>query len=139
MTAVQGPDLELQIALVAVLKADADLESLLGDRINPPQSEEWPGSYIMIGDGQNVPDLAECIDGSEVFFDIHIWSRKDSSFSDVNRISSNIWKALSGATITLTENRCIDLARGSLIKLRDPDGRTLHGVLTIRALTEPAA
>lgn len=138
MTAVQGPDLELQIALVAILNADADLEGLIGDRINPPQSKEWPGSYIMLGDGQNVPDLAECIDGSEVFFDVHIWSRKDASFSDVNKIAANIWKALSGAAISLTENRCVDLIRGNMLKLRDPDGRTLHGVLTIRVLTEPA-
>lgn len=139
MTAIKGPDLEFQIAMVALLNASSDLVGLIPGGINPQQASPWPGAYIMVGDGQNIPDLAECIDGSELFFDIHIWSQKDTSFADVNKIAANIWKALDGQTITLTENRCVDFQRGSMHRLRDPDGKTLHGVLTIRALTEPAA
>lgn len=139
MTSKLGPSLELQIAIVAVLNADADVKSLLGNppRMNPVQTTTWPGSYITIGDGQDVPDLAECIDGSEIFTDIHIWSRADQSFSDAKKIAATIWAALNGTTIALTENRCLLLERESQQFMRDPDGITLHGVLTLRALCEP--
>lgn len=141
MTVTLGPSLELQTALVTTLKADADVKSLIGNppRINPIQSATWPGSYIEIGEGQIVPDLAECIDGSEVYTDIHIWSRVDSSFADCKKIAATIWKAVSSATISLTENRILLIEREAEHYMRDPDGVTLHCVLTLRALTEPAA
>lgn len=138
MTAIDGPSLELQKAYVAILKNDADVVSLISTRINPVQGTDWPGDYIEIGDGQDVPDLAECIDGSEIYHDIHIWTRGDSSFAKVNKIAANVWKAISAATITLTENQFKQVERGSLNRLRDPNGVTLHGILTLRALTEPA-
>lgn len=141
MTSKLGPSLELQGAIVAVLAADTAVKALIGNtvRINPPQSTTWPGSYIEIGEGQEIADLAECVDGSEVYFNIHIWSRVDRSFADVKKIAATIWDALSGATITLTENHFVLMEREGQQFMRDPDGQTLHGVLTIRALTEPAA
>lgn len=142
MTAALGPSLELQGAYVAALTADADVKALIGvtPRINPPQSDPnaWPGSYVGIGEGQVVPDLAECIDGSEVFTDVHVWSRADRTFADCKKIVATCWRAISAASLVLTENRLLALDRESERYLRDPDGKTLHAVLTIRALTEPA-
>lgn len=134
-----GPSLELQGAFVAALTASADVKSLIGPRINPAQTTAWPGSYITIGEGQDVPDLAECIDGSELFTDIHIWSRADKSFADAKKIAATIWNCLSSAPLALSENRLLLLERGNTNYMRDPDGVTLHIVLTVRALTEPAA
>jgi hypothetical protein len=139
VTVTLGPDLELQGAVVAVISADTDVKSLIGSppRINPAQFTTWPGSYIMIGEGHSVPDLAECIDGSEVYLDIHIWSRKDTSFADAKKIAATIWAALRAASITLTENRLLTLLPEGQQYLRDPDGQTLHVVLTLKALCEP--
>lgn len=139
MTVTLGPDLELQGAVVAVISADTDVKLLIGTppRINPAQSEAWPGSYIEIGEGRNVPDLAECIDGSEVYLDIHVWSRKDTSFADAKKIAATIWAALRASTITLTENRLLTLLPEGQQHMRDPDGQTLHVVLTLKALCEP--
>lgn len=141
MTSKLGPSLELQGAIVTALTADAAVKALIGTppRINPAQSPTWTGSYIVIGEGQDVPDLAECIDGSELFSDIHIWSRKDSSFADAKKIAATIWDCLVNATLPLSENRLIVFERSSTNYLRDPDGVSLHIVLTLRALTEPAA
>lgn len=141
MTSKLGPSLELQGAYIAVLTADAPVKSLIGTppRINPTQAPGWTLSYIMLGESQEVPDLAECIDGSEVFTDIHIWSRKDTSFADVKKIAATIWDALSNANLALVENRCLLIERDGAQYLRDPDGTTLHGILTVRAATEPAA
>jgi hypothetical protein len=154
VTSKLGPSLELQGAIVTALSADAALKALIGvpPRINPPQSKDWPGSYIEIGEGQEVADLAECIDGSEVIFDIHIWSRGpnpgviEASFADAKKIAATIWDCLKSANLVLTENRLLPLEaddqfieRSSQQHLRDPDGITKHIVLTLRAVTEPAA
>lgn len=147
MTSKLGPSLEVQIAIVAALSADIAVKGLIGSpaRINPPQAQTWPGSYIEIGDGHDVPDLAECIDGTEVFTNIHIWSREDRSFSDAKKIAATVWDCLKSASISLAESRILPVEcdnqyfeRVSEQRLRDPDGTTLHVVLTIRALTEPA-
>lgn len=140
MPDLKGPTLELQEAMVSVWRASADVKALIGSspRINPIQTEDWPGSYIEIGDGQELPDEAECIEGSELYFDVHIWSRADGNFSDVNKIGTALWAAIKTATITLTENTFVLIERSSFRRLRDPDGVTLHGVLTLRALTETA-
>lgn len=141
MTSRLGPSLELQTVIVPALTADVAVKGLIGDppRINPAQSDVWPGSYIEIGEGQEIPDLAECIDGSEVYFDIHTWSRKDRSFSDAKKISATVWDCLSNASFAPTENRILILERSGQQHLRDPDGITLHVVLTLRAVMEPAA
>ena len=139
MTSKLGPSLEIQAAIVAALSADAAVKTLIGTtpRINPVQSTTWPGSYIEIGEGQEIPDLAECIDGTEVFFDIHIWSRADRSFADAKKIAATIWDCLKSAAMTLTENRLLLIERETQQHMRDSDGVTLHVVLSLRALTEP--
>lgn len=148
MTSKLGPSLELQGAIVAALTADAAVKALIGTppRINPAQTPTWPGSYITLGEGDAVPDLAECIDGREVFSDIHIWSRVDKSFADAKKISATIWDCLKNANLSLTENRLLPVEGDNQFvewvseqKLRDPDGQSLHIVLTLRSLTEPAA
>lgn len=148
MTSKLGPSLELQIAVVTALTADTDVQSLIGNppRINPSQTKTWPGSYIEIGEGQDVPDLAECIDGTEAYTDIHIWSREDRSFADAKKIAATVWDCLKSASISLTENKLLPVEgsdqffeRVSEQKLRDPDGTTLHIALTLRSLTEPAS
>ena len=131
----------MQAAVVAALSADAAVKALIGTppRINPPQFTNWPGSYIEIGEGQEIPDLAECIDGTEVYFDIHIWSRVDRSFADAKKIAATIWDCLKNATLTLSENKLLLIERENQQHMRDSDGISLHVVLTLRALTEPAA
>lgn len=141
MTVQNGPDLELQIAIVAALKASTDVQTLVGNpaRINPEQTEKWPGSYIVIGEGQNVPDPAECIEGSEIYLDIHVWSRADTSFADAKRIAATVLHVITNASLTLTQHKLVLIEDGGRQHLRDPDGVSMHVVLTVRALTEPAA
>ena len=139
MAVSQGPSLELQTALVAVWRASADLKTLIGDPIrlyqDVPDSPVFP--YVTIGEGQDVPDLAECIDGSEVYSDLHIWT-KESGFTTCKKIVATMWAAASAASITLTENRLILVERNGERYLRDPSDPIKHGVLTLRALTDPA-
>jgi hypothetical protein len=127
----EGPDLALQGAIVAKLKADMALQSLIG---NPPS---WTLAYVTIGEGQNVPDQVQCIDGSEIFLDVHVWSRA-TGFGECKRIAAVIESALNNTDLTLDDNRCVEIERDGARYLRDQDLVTKHGVITFRALTEPA-
>jgi hypothetical protein len=39
------------------------------------RSTPKPIPHVTIGEGQVLADLADCYNGSECFFDIHVWSR----------------------------------------------------------------
>lgn len=134
-----GPDLELQGAVSTVLKASADLKTLIGDPIRlyqdvPPEAVL---PYVTIGLGQVVPDLAECVDGSEVFLDLHAWSQANG-WEELKKIVAQLYAAIEGATLSMTENRCLLIERYSEHRMHDSDGVTKHAVVTFRALCEPA-
>jgi hypothetical protein len=140
MTVSSGPDLELQIAMVTVLAASTDLHSLIGNPIrlyqDVPASPTFP--YVTIGEAQAVPDVADCIDGTEVFPVFHIWSR-GAGFTQAKQIAATIWAALNGATLTMTQNKCLLLERDGIgdQAMRDPDGTTKHIASHYRAICEP--
>lgn len=139
MTAKLGPALELQFAIITALKANDELKALIGSppRIHqdPPVTPKFP--YLMIGPDQNVPDLAQGLDGSEIFFDIHIWSTASPGFNECKKIAAAICAALPEA-VTLSENRNLLVERHNEHHFFDQDGITKHGVVTFRALVEPS-
>jgi hypothetical protein len=140
MTVPYGHALELQIAMVALLNASADLKTLIGTtpRIyqpnNIPAGATYP--YIVIGEDQVVPDLAQDLDGSEVFVTVHVWS-KASGLTEAKKIGATIKATLCTATPpTLTENRCLlfeveDERNGETV-----DATIVHRVHIFRALVE---
>lgn len=138
MTVKYGPGLDLQIALVAILKADADVKGLLGTpaRIyqDVPDLPTFP--YVTIGDDHNVPDLAQFLDGSEIFLDIHVWSR-GPGMTECKKIGATIMSAIPPAVV-LSQNRNLLVEPRNQRYLTDADTITSHGVITLRALTEPS-
>ena len=138
MTDYIGPDLELQGAIVATLKASAPLQGLIG---NPPRiyqdapPDTWPGAYITLGPAQVIDDSVECLDAVEIYPDIHVWSQ-GKGWSEIKRIAGLVRKTLHDASITLTENRCVSILHETSHAMRDPDGITKHMVVTFRALVE---
>lgn len=122
------------------LSGDPTLQALIGNPVRifdmvPPQPA-YP--FVTLGDRQDVPDLAECIDGSEVFLTFHIWSRAKTKKSDeASGIAATFDDLLHETELTLDANRCLLIERSAERQLRDPDGLTIHGVITYRALVEP--
>lgn len=135
---MNGPDLELQGAIVTKLKADTALRALIGNPVrlyqDVPANPQFP--YVIVGEGQNVPDLAECIDGSEIFNTIHVFSRA-GGYAEAKRIVATLDAALHDADLTLTDHRCITIQRDGAQFFSESDGATAHGVVTYRALVEP--
>lgn len=136
---MSDPSLELQMALVALLKTPDVLPATVGDRVydRVPLNAAYP--YISLGDGQVLPDKADCIDGSEVFVQIDVWSRA-VSYGEAKTIGKAVVAALDDQEDELSVEgfAVIVFELQSVQYLRDPDGVTRHGAITFRALIQPS-
>jgi hypothetical protein len=128
-------ELELQGVLVARLKADASLATLVGTRVydQPPSPVTYP--YVTIGEAQTLRDDATCINGSRVFLTLHAWSQA-VGFPEVKRIADAVTESLHLAPLTLATNRLISLMHRQTRTFRDADGVTSHAVIDFVASTE---
>lgn len=134
-----SPDLELQGAIIARLKADATLATLIGSRVydQPPDGATFP--YFTIGEAQFLRDDATCVTGGQVYLTMHAWSRA-VGFPEVKRIADAAVESLHLAPITLPTNHLISIMHRQTRTFRDPDGLTGHAVIEFVANTEkPAA
>lgn len=94
--------------------------------------------YIAFGAFQILDDGAGCIDGAEVFVTLDVWSQDQRSI-EAKRICAAVAKALNEADLDLGgEHRLIEILHRDTRVFTDADGRTTHGVITFRALTETA-
>lgn len=149
--APDGPALELQKAVYAALIGSADIQTLLGgaeprvyDEV-PETDQDHAGTgpenpdalfpYLAIGEAQDVPDLAEGVDGSEVFLTLHAFSR-EVGMVECKRIGAAVHKALHEVELQLDNCAFLLIERDGERYFTEPDGKTKHGVLTYRALVE---
>ncbi|MQW67864.1 DUF3168 domain-containing protein [Sinorhizobium medicae] len=92
---------------------------------------------IILGEGLAVEDedsLAR--DRWRVFSTLHIW-KKEESLAGVRAIAWAIRMAIRPARLELgVDFHCADCRVSSVRYVRDPDGVTSHGILTIETLAE---
>ena len=137
----QDASLELQIAIVGLLKNNADLSALVDGRIYdrvPPDAAgkvtaKFP--YVSLGPDQEITDDAECLRASEFILQIDAWSR-EAGFPEVKRIARAIEDALNDVELDLTDNAAIYFHYDGRRIFRDPDGLTSHAALTFVAGVE---
>ncbi len=117
------------------LKADGGVITLVSNRVydNVPPTPTFP--YISLGDSQVLPDKADCIDGTEIFFNIDGWSRNITT-PEVKRISKAIVAALDDQALTVSGYTAVIFELSTVNYLRDPDGITRHVAITFRALIQ---
>ena len=133
--------LELQGAIVAALKADATLSSLIAGRIfdHVPMDAEgrvkakFP--YVSFGPEQDVPEHADCIDLSEMFLQIDAWSR-EPGYPEVKRVAKAVEDVLQDASLTLSDNALVYIEYEGRRVLRASDGLTSQAAMTFRAVIE---
>ncbi|NZD50539.1 DUF3168 domain-containing protein [Rhizobium leguminosarum] len=130
-----SPDLELQGAIVARLKADATVAALIGTRVydQPPTPVTYP--YVTIGEAQFLRDDATCVSGGRTFLTLHTWSQA-VGFPEVRRVADAVVESLHLAAITLPTNHLISIMHRQTRVFRDPDGLTSHAVIDLVANTE---
>ncbi|WP_454917282.1 DUF3168 domain-containing protein [Xanthobacter sediminis] len=129
------PDLALQKALLARVTADAEVAALVPagnviDAYGVPQ--RYP--CIIFADGQVVrePLTLECRH-RRVYATLHVWTK---SMPQARAIAGAITAAVEGAPVETEAHRAISTVVSSTRFLRDPDGETSHGVVTVDCLME---
>lgn len=128
-------ELELQGAIVARLKADATVASLINGRIYDSVSAGATFPYVSIGPVDSNQDDADCITGLEVAQQIDCWSRA-TGFPECKRLVDAVRAALHDYSFDLATNAVVFFEHRSSRITRDPDGLTSHGILGFEGVIE---
>lgn len=125
-------------ALVAAARADADVKAALGDPARlydePPASAPFP--YVTLGRLETRPlDTSEA-PALEHVVTLHAWSRYGGRAEALDIIGA-LRAALHDRALTIAGRKLVLLLAGFADVFRAGDGFTTHGVLRLRAITEP--
>jgi hypothetical protein len=132
------PSLELQKAIVAALKADAAVTAIINGRIYDAVPGGATKPYVSFGPFQLLPEHGDCLDGGEAFVTLDAWAAGPDTVQ-VKQLGTAIARALDLAPIVLdAPQRLVEMSVEQTQYMRDPDGITAHGVITVHAFTEPA-
>jgi hypothetical protein len=128
----------LAAAIRAAAREDAGVKSLLGDpaRIydDPPAEPEFP--YVTLGRAEARASDAANMAALEHAITLHVWSRYGGRAEALDVIGA-LRTALHDAPLAVAGRRLIFLFVTFTDVFRSGDGRTTHGVVRLRALTEP--
>lgn len=132
-----NPALALQVGVRDALLADAELLAALGgDRVydHVPQDPTFP--YITVGDIETRDWSTQTRRGHEHIMTLHVWSRY-SGRKEVHDLIAEVERVLDGNGPALDDHSLVNLRVVFWTALRETDGETYHGVVRLRAVTEP--
>lgn len=111
--------------------ADASVTALLANRFfdEPPDDVIFP--YATIGRVESKPS-GEALEHAVT---LHVWSRYGGRAEAIDCIGA-LREALHDAPLSVEGRRCVFIYASFADVFRAGDGRTSHGVLRLRALTE---
>lgn len=128
----------LQKSIYQALSGDAGVTANLGEgRIfdDPPQRSTMP--YVTFGQ-TTIRDWSTGSEpGDEHVVTLHVWSRTDGR-REVHDIMHAVRDALHDRDLSLEAHRLVSLRHVLSEARRDPDSDTYHGIVRLRALTEPS-
>lgn len=126
----------LAAAIRAAALADTGVQALVGDRFydDPPPDVVFP--YLTLG---RVDSMA--VDSSEREalahgVTLHVWSRYGGRAETLDVIAA-LRGCLHNAALDVADRRLVLLFAQFADVFRSGDGRTTHGVLRLKAITEP--
>lgn len=133
-------DLAVQKAVRARLIATSAVTALVpASSILDVNQRPAPDPSIIIGEGMALEgdDIARL--KQRVVLDLHVW-KKEPSLEGVKKIAGTIRTAIHAARFPEAGNAHFGDCRVSSMRfLRDPDGETSHGVVTVEALVAEVA
>ena len=123
-------------ALREAVLADAGVAALVSERIydDPPADVVFP--YVSLGRVESRPSEASGAPATEHAITLHVWSRYGGRAEALDVIAA-LRAALHNAPLTLEAHKLVLLLAQFADVFRSGDGRTTHGVLRLRAITEP--
>lgn len=129
------PELTLQKAVRERLISSAGVVALVpADNILDRNQRPNPDPSIILGEGQSVDDgdsISRTL--TRIYMDLHLW-KKELSTQGVKALAGAIRSTINGGRLKLDPGfHCVDCRVSSMRFLRDPDGETSHGVVTVEA------
>jgi hypothetical protein len=132
--------LALQGAIAGAVKANAEAAAIQGARIYDAVPDGVTFPYTAIGTIQEIDDGAACMEGArEVYVTLHVWSRAVGKV-ECQLLVAAVVGALTGADLDIGDAwDPVELMFVNSQVFTDVDGKTSHGVITLRALIDPAS
>jgi hypothetical protein len=136
------PTYELAAAVVARLKADAEVAAIVGTKVydRAPTADAAPSPpYVTLGPSDAASDDAECIEAYEITMQIDCfsWGAGEAYISEqVRKLAHDVRKALRGTEITLQSNALVLLAHRITRFFRKEDDTVNTAAVTITAIVE---
>jgi hypothetical protein len=128
----------LAASIRAAAMADTGVKSALGDpaRIydDPPPDVIFP--YLTLGRVESRPSDASGAEAIEHAITLHCWSRYGGR-AEALQVIGALRDVLHNAALDVEGRRLVFLFAQFSDVFRTGDGRTTHGVLRLKALTEP--
>lgn len=132
------PDRAVAAAIRAAARADAGVKAVLGDPArfydDPPPDAAFPYATL----GRMESRLAEAASQSAIehAVTLHVWSRHGGRAEAIEAIGA-LRAALHDAPLSVEGRRLVFIFAQFADVFRSGDGVTTHGVLRLRAITEP--
>lgn len=127
----------LQTSIHARLTADPAVIAALGSaRIydDVPRGAEFP--YVTFGETTLRDWSTGGEEGSEHIVTLHVWSHA-AGRREAQAVMGAVRTALHDQPLSLAGHRLVNLRHEFSDARRDPDGETYHGIVRLRAVTEP--
>jgi hypothetical protein len=132
-------DRALAAAIRAAAVADAGVKALLGDpaRLYDEPAADVAFPYVTFGRVESRQLDTAAMEAQEHFVTLHFWSRYGGRAEALDVIAT-LRAVLHNAALAVTDRRLVLLFAQFSDVFRAGDGRTTHGVLRLRAVTEAA-
>lgn len=133
-------DLALQKAIGTRLAATSGVTALVpAANILDRNARPNPDPCIIIGEGQALPEGDYARTLQRISIDLHIW-KKEASLAGVKAIAGAVRSAVHAGKPALDAPYvCGGWHVTAMRYMRDPDGETSHGVVTVEALVSEEA
>jgi hypothetical protein len=128
----------LRAAIHNALKNDSPLAAMLGGGKvydEPPREASLP--YVTLGEAVVSDRSTSTEAGDEHALTLHVWSRQ-GGHREAHMISGAVLQALADAPLAPEGQHLANLRFVVADIRREADGRTYHGIVRLRAVTEPA-
>jgi hypothetical protein len=129
---------ELQKAIFAALKADGDIQAVVGSRIHDHAPAHVRFPYLSFGHTNSYDWSTGTEIGTEHLFSIHVWS-KATGKTETLELMGRIEELLRGGGLNLHGHQLVNLTQSFAESRFDEDQSLHHGLLRYRAVTEPVA
>jgi hypothetical protein len=131
-------DRALTAAIIAAARNDSAVRALVGDpaRIwdEPPAEASFP--YVTLGRLESRPADASESDACEHGVTLHVWSRHGGRAQALDILTA-LRALLHNAALSISGHRLVLLLTSYTDLFRAGDGFTTHGVIRLKAITEP--